>query len=205
MSWNSLDWKTFNFKNRKTGVVKGGQIFIDHYLILLLQDLAQKQGLFSSGPPPTTTLLAFDLRHNSSQKVKLDESFFCSMESSTFTKYKDNQIIGFRDRAGGMVRITIESFQRTISYWFSCLIHSLALSAKCEEIKVEGDHPKLISHTAQIYNDSLYVFDGRDLANLSRKNESSDHDRPLWILDLKNSEAPSWKICESSGERPSSF
>ena len=49
-----------------------------------------------------------------------------------------------------------------------------ALKVKCEDIKATGT-PEKECHTAQIYNDALYVFSGRD-----GKKFSTD----VWKLDL---------------------
>jgi len=56
--------------------------------------------------------------------------------------------------------------------------HSEALSAKCEEVKAEGDPPEVFRHAAQIYNDAFYVYGGSNVQN------NSDPERDLWSFDL---------------------
>ncbi len=141
------DWPTFPLRDRPADQIHCGEIFMDHYLVFLLQD-RDREGDYGLDYPkhygrafnhshwnpeyqewPTilsvshwdpeykelpTTLLAFDLRDNSIQEVKLDESLFPGMQDCTYTKYKDNQIIKFGGQANQMVRITIESFERII-------------------------------------------------------------------------------------------
>jgi len=88
---------------------------MDRYLILLLQnpDDIRPGG---SGLTTTATLLAFDLWNHSIQEVELERPLFCFVqESATYTKYKEDQIILFGGRSKKMIRITIESFERTIS------------------------------------------------------------------------------------------
>ena len=90
---------------------------MDRYLVLLLEDLQDHSRVTNPAP----SLLAFDLRNNSTQEVKLDESvfqyWFHCFEKSTFSKYRENQIIIYTGELNFMVRITIESFERTLFHY----------------------------------------------------------------------------------------
>jgi len=56
---------------------------------------------------------------------------------------------------------------------------SEAFSVKCEEINVNGEvPPNLDGKTAQIYNDSLYVYGGVNERN------KPEPERNLWCFDL---------------------
>ena len=180
-------WTTFPLRDRPTDQISFGEIFMDHYLVLLLQDSDRKSpqnddlvGSENEEKPRnlelSTTLLAFDLGDKRVQEVKVDGSLFLGMQDCAYTKYRDNQIIKFGGPTNKLVRITIESFERIISQLFHSLIRSEALSVRCEEIKVEGEQPELHGHTAHIYNDYLYVY--------GKVNEKNRVQKDLWSFDL---------------------
>ena len=94
------------------------QVCMDNHLIILLhEDLSKAPyGSFNS-------LVAFDLRDHSVQKIKLDHKVSHRGKMQTFIRYKDNQIIKFGGYSMGSVgyspleRFTIESFQRIIPFF----------------------------------------------------------------------------------------
>ena len=97
---------------------------MNHHLIFLAHEYIKGTSFLPKREPK---LLAFDLRDNSIQEANLPPSMFPeNIIEFTFTKYKDNQIIKFgggkkdlrvgeKQIYGAMIRITIESFKRTIS------------------------------------------------------------------------------------------
>ncbi len=67
------------------------------------------------------------------------------------------------------------------------LTNSQAFSVKCERMDVNGQLPSSIYHTAQIYNDSMYVLNGKTHDYfMARKNPGNDSnpDQDQWCLDL---------------------
>ena len=79
---------------------------------------------------------------------------------------------------------------------------------KYEEINVNGEQLKVEMHTAQIYNDCLYVYGGK-IYKLHY-----DKEKALWSFDLSQKfcisfsilnsliDTLTWKMCQSSGEIP---
>ncbi len=118
------------------------QVCMDNHLILLLHEdlLNSLYGSFNS-------LVAFDLRDHSVQKIKLDHTVSNRGKLQTFIRYKDNQIIKFGGYTMGSVgyspleRFTIESFQRTIPFYQeNSLILKLFL-LKLKESMLMGNCP----------------------------------------------------------------
>jgi len=64
-------------------------------------------------------------------------------------------------------------------FFFSPYVtNSEAFSVKCEEINVNGEQPKILEHTAQIYDDFLCVYGGVD------ETDRLETERDLGSFDL---------------------
>jgi len=138
------------------------------------------------------SLVVVDLRDNSVESAgferKWEKGQFDYIDEYSLTKYNDNQIIKIGGKDGfGLVKY--QMLMITITSW-------KPLQFKTEEIR-QGKggtyfSPEFKEHTAQIYNDCLYVYSGE-----YKKQENAEDN--VWCFDLQSK---IWKQCKTTGEGP---
>jgi len=179
-------WSQFPIKDMKKGVDYSSAVLMGDYLVIAAHDCSYQQGnrgsdYDSDGDQPAT-LLAVNLRDNSVQRELIHDFYY--QEDYSFNKYSENQIISFggtagRKALGNVDLITITSFE--------------PFSFEVEGLENNQCGPKLRGHTAQIYNDCLYVYGGRN------ENFFAGPEEDLWCFDLVRG---IWTQCQTSGEGP---
>ncbi len=121
---NLPSWFKLNLKEIKTRY-ESSSVLMGHHLIIVAHDDSLEEPVHSEvtyeSDPETepAVLIAVDLRDSSMQEARVPEHLFFYHEGSSFTRYKDNQIIKFGGLKNGsmvdrMVRITVTSFERKI-------------------------------------------------------------------------------------------
>jgi len=166
-------WTHFPIKPQKQNVYQSSAVLMDHYLVVVVHEFSydedHRDSGFDSENHRPATLLAVDLRDNSIQEAELPESMFYYHEDYIFTRWGDNKIVKFGGekndrRLGTLVVVTITSFE--------------AFSILCQEVQDRHTYPLFWRHTAQVYNDCLYVY-GR-----GGEGYNEDPESKLWCFDL---------------------
>jgi len=160
------------------------QILVGDYLVLFpfsidshFKDISSEKG--------SMKILLVNLQDSHVQKVNMPMSIHSDPWKSALVKYKENQIIQVHYDGSTPVlsRITIESFERIISFELKDLIIHQAFSVNCTEIWPRGSIlPRLRNQSSpQIFQNRLYI---------SSPNSEWNSSQELWSFDLS-------KICIS--------
>jgi len=150
----------------------GSSVLMGHYLIVIVSQKIR----YDSWSPNSNCILVIDLRDNSVQEIKANQFL---LPSDTLIKCNESQMMICGE--GYMISkweiLTIQSFQRNPCFYFEYLIFHKAFKWVSEKVQAKGPQLDLQRHTAQIYQESLYIYG--QTKDYPYKNE-------LWSLNLSN-------------------